>query len=343
MDKGGEMVVDIKKNQRSSETKKLDDAKTMFLRSLGEVTEKRKSAEGKVTGVEKIIEELEDLGRKLFLPYPHSLEKTTKELYDYKAALLNMLEDLNESRIKLEESYKELAELDKMKSDFIQIAVHELRTPLIAVKSGVELVNTGELGSLTSKQKEALGLAEQNIDVITALIDDMLDIMRIKSGKIGLMKESLSIKELVGLVANGLKPVFVKKKQKVTVKIPDSVSNIIGDPYLLAKVFNNLLGNAIKYTPDNGKITISAEDDGRKIHCAVTDTGVGIPKKEIDKIFDMFYVVDSSMSRKHKGVGLGLAICKGIMEAHNGKIWVESNTGKGSTFHVTLPKNEVKK
>ena len=265
----------------------------------------------------------------------NAVEERGKKISDFRIALFNMLKDTDESK-------KELETLDKMKSDFIQIAVHELRTPLIAVNAGVELVSIGELGKLTKQQKEALNIAEQGIDVLTGLIDDMLDIMRIESGKMELMKESLSIKEIIGIIVHEFKPVIMKKKQKVVLKIPDSLPQIIGDPSLLAKLFNNLLSNAVKHTPDNGKITITAKDDKKSIHCAVTDTGIGISKKEIDKIFDRFYVVGSSLSRKQKGIGLGLAICKDIVESHNGKIWAESTLGKGSTFHVILPKMEGK-
>lgn len=264
-----------------------------------------------------------------------AVEKRSKKTSDSDVALIDMLKDMAEAK-------KELETLDKMKSDFIQIAVHELRTPLIAVSAGVELVNIGELGKLTKQQKGALNIAEQNIDVLTGLIDDMLDIMRIESGKMELMKESLSIKEIIDIIVHEFKPIIMKKKQKVVLKIPDSLPQIIGDPSLLAELFNNLLSNAVKYTPDNGKITITAKDDEKSIHCAVTDTGIGISKKEIGKIFDRFYVVDSSLSRRQKGIGLGLAICKGIVESHNGKIWAESTLGKGSTFHVILPKMEGK-
>lgn len=231
---------------------------------------------------------------------------------------------------------------DKMRSDFISMVAHELRTPLVAVEAGIELMNAGELGELTPEQKETLELAEKNINVLTNLIDDMLDAMRIEAGKLELMKKSLSIGELIRKAVNEFKPMAIKKKHKLILEIPDSLPLIMGDISLLIKVFNNLLSNAIEYTPTNGRIKISAREDGENIHATISDTGIGIPEGEISRIFGRFHVVDNTPPRNRKRMGLGLAIAKGIVENHGGKIWVESEIGKGSTFHVTLPKMEVK-
>ena len=238
----------------------------------------------------------------------------------------------------LEKALEEVKALDKTKSDFISIAAHELRTPLTPIKAYIDLITSGALGKTTSQQKEKLEIASKNLDTVVRLIDDMLNITRIEARKLELLKKSISIGEIVDMALDDVKTQFSERKRRISIKIPEDLPNIHGDKELLVKVFGNLLSNAVKYTTSSAdKIVVEARNDGRNLHITVADTGVGIPKKEQTKIFEKFYVVDSSLTRKHRGIGLGLAITKGIVEEHNGKIWLESVEGKGTTFHILLP------
>ncbi len=179
----------------------------------------------------------------------------------------------------------------------------------------------------------------KNIEQLTKIINEMIDVSRIESGKLDIRREYISISEVMKMAVDDVKTMADEKGQRIVMDMPDSLPNIAVDVDLASKVFMNLLTNAVKYTPENGEITVKAWDEGENIHITVQDNGVGIPEEDLDKIFDKFYTGSSS---EHKGIGLGLAIVKGIVDGHNGKIWAESKIGKGSIFHVLLPKMEEK-
>lgn len=265
------------------------------------------------------------------------LDEKVRELTAMRTALLNMLDDMDESRRKLELAYDELKTLDKLKSDFIDIAAHELRTPLVAVKTYIELILKGKLGKLNKLQQEKLEIGSKNLMQLTRLIDDMLEISRIEAGKLELRTEYCSISDIIELAVDELRAFVEEKHQTLTVNVPANLPALPCDAAMVTKVFKNLVSNAIEYTHYNGRIAIEVHADKAAIHLYVMDNGIGIPKSEQDKVFDKFHIVDQSLSRSERGVGLGLAIVKGIVEGHGGKIWVESAHGHGSTFHVTLP------
>ncbi|MEW5760387.1 MAG: ATP-binding protein [Candidatus Thermoplasmatota archaeon] len=239
----------------------------------------------------------------------------------------------------LEKAYEELKTLAKMKSDFIHIAAHELRTPLTPIKAYVDLIKAEKLGRITWQQKEKLEIASENLDRLARLIDDMLDTIRIETRKLELRKEWLSIGEVVDIALDNLKSIMLDRKRRISIHVPDNLPTVYADKELITKVFVNLLSNAVKYTTSTtDKITVEAREEEKNIHITVADTGIGIPVDKREKIFEKFYLVDSSLTRRHRGIGLGLAIAKGIVEEHGGKIWAESEgLGKGSTFHVVLP------
>jgi len=250
-------------------------------------------------------------------------------------------EELERSKIELEKAYKELKVLDTAKSDFIAIASHELKTPLSIIHGYCSLLEDGTLGKLDGVQKEKLGNAVETTEKLIKMVSNILDLSAIEAGKLGVSREKLMIGDIVKNVANEMKPIADKRKQKIIIEVPEKLPVVVGDKNRLYTVFYNLIDNAIKYTPNNGMITIKALNDGKNLHFMISDTGEGIPSKDLEKIFDRFYSAESHLTRKGEGIGLGLAICKGIIEVHNGKIWAESKLGKGSTFHFTLPKKEV--
>ncbi|MBU1121271.1 MAG: PAS domain-containing protein [Candidatus Omnitrophica bacterium] len=243
----------------------------------------------------------------------------------------------------LAQAYERLRELDQMKSYFISIVSHELRTPLTAIKSAVSLLlkNLGkpkQKEEAENKDEELLNIILNNTNRQIRLVNDLLDLSKIESGVIRIEKKPIDIVELVRNVIKVLS--FQLKSKNIECNIETNLAAlfVLVDSDLIRRVFNNLIINAIKFVSDSGKIEIriecKKEIDGVRI--AVVDNGIGILAHDFTKLFDKFYQVGYQVN----GVGLGLSIAKGIVEAHGGKIWVESLFKKSSSFYFTLPKYE---
>jgi PAS domain S-box-containing protein len=228
-------------------------------------------------------------------------------------------------------------EIDRMKSEFISTVSHELRTPLTSIKGYVDLILDGDAGEINKTQCEFLTIVKQNTDRLVSLINDLLDISRIESGKVQMRKEPLAIDKIIRDVVTNFKTLLEEKAHELELELADNLPILIGDRDRISQVLTNLLGNAIKYTPNGGQIKIEAKIDNQFVKVSVSDTGIGIAKEDQAKLFQKFYRVDSSFTREHSGTGLGLAIAKTIIEHHGGSISVESELGKGSTFSFTLP------
>lgn len=231
-----------------------------------------------------------------------------------------------------------LKELDKMKSDFVSNVSHELRTPLTAVKGSVDNMLDGLTGLLNEKQSRYLTRIKSNADRLTRLINDILDLSRIEAGKIDLQAAVLPLVALAKEVAEGLRPIAVDKLISLEVASPDARVTAWADQDKVIQVLMNLIGNAVKFTPTHGKVSVTVERNGDEwVQTSVADTGPGIPLEEANKIFDKFYQIAQAGKQKARGTGLGLAISKALVEMHGGRIWVESEVGSGSTFFFTLP------
>ncbi len=244
---------------------------------------------------------------------------------------------LQDKAAELEDAYEELKKMDKLKSEFISNISHELRTPLTSIKGYASLILDEKMGNLNDKIRDSLDIIDRNVDRLTDLIDDMLDLTRMETGKINYKMERIQLDEVVRNSVEDLRLSASKKGLEITYKLPEYPLNITGDKGRLTQVMTNLLENAIKFTPSGGKIHIEVEDRDKDIHVKVTDTGIGIPDDKLSEIFTKFYQVDSSTTRKTGGTGLGLYMVRNIIAAHNGKIWVESKLGEGSKFHFILP------
>ncbi len=246
-----------------------------------------------------------------------------------------LFEHLKERAKRLEEAYAELQEVDRKKEEFVQNVSHELRTPLTFVKAYVELFLDGALGPVTDSQRESMGIVAQRTDAIIQLVNDILTLKKMDRGS--MEQVPVAMGPLVQAAVQSAKPTAAQVGLAVQAEITEPLPLIYGDPARLSQVLDNLLHNAIKFSPDGGTtITVRARPMGQAIQVEVSDQGIGIPVAELGKIFDRFYQVDGSSTRRFPGTGLGLAIVKQIIEAHNGKIWVESEEGKGSTFFFTL-------
>ncbi len=239
---------------------------------------------------------------------------------------------------KLVQANKELEKASQIKTEFVSIVSHELRTPVTALKGAVRLVLEGEAGELNPHQTHLLQIASNSTERLIFLISDLLDISRIEAGRIRLHIAVLSLNKVFAETEEIYYSSMKTKRLKFTVSLPDALPLVSADEFRVKQVIDNLLTNAMKFTPAHGEVRLSAENMGDFVQVSVTDTGVGIKPEHQNKIFDKFFQVDSSLSRVAGGTGLGLAISKSIVEMHGGRLWVESQLGKGSVFKFILPK-----
>ncbi len=241
-----------------------------------------------------------------------------------------LIQELIERKEKLEEAYSRLAQakMDKMKSDFVDIIAHELKTPLTAIKTYTELMRKGKLGRITKLQKEKLDRMAINIDRMARLIDDMLQIPSIDARELELRKEIFGAEEMVKNIISDVEEMLNERGQRIDIEMDDGLK-IFGDKNLIEKAIKNIVVNAVKYTPEGGKIVIHGLKDGEYSHIIIRDNGKGIPPDEIERVFEPFY-------SREGGAGLGLAIAKNVVESHGGRIWAESDGRNGSTFHIML-------
>jgi len=237
----------------------------------------------------------------------------------------------------LTQAMEDLKKISKRKTDFVSSVSHELRTPLTSIKGYASILLTGKLGSLPVEAKERIEKINRHSDELIYFINDLLDISRIESGRITLKQEVVDLKELVNKVVDLLSAQLKDKQLELKIDILEEAKNVFVDPNQIERVFINLIGNAIKFTPSGGKITIQAHKLDEMTQVDVMDTGCGIPEEAQELIFEEFYRVDNPINQELKGSGLGLTLVKGIIEAHKGKIWVKSKLGKGSIFSFTLP------
>ena len=232
-------------------------------------------------------------------------------------------------------------QVDKMKSDFISMASHELRTPLAAIKESVMLILDGTAGEITPQQKKILDIGSRNIEKLTNLVNDLLDLSKIETGGMRLEKRTRDLSELIERALIPMELLAKENKLDLKMDLPKGLPKVECDAERVTQIIVNLVGNAIKFTPVNGKVNVKAsknrEDEGDFLEISVKDTGMGIDKKDISRLFSRFGQLDSSLTRKPGSTGLGLAICKELVEMHGGRIWVESEPGKGATFSFSLP------
>ncbi len=230
-----------------------------------------------------------------------------------------------------------LKELDRMKSDFVAMVSHELRSPVASIQQQLSVILEGLSGDLTQRQMKMLGRAKERAGGLLDLINDLLDLSKIEAGMVVQYKEPLRLEELLKGVHKSMLPEAEAKGLKVKLQAKRPIPAVDGDRNNLEGVFTNLVNNAIKYTPEGGEVTIRAKGAGKNVRVEVSDTGIGISKADLPRIFDRFYRVKSEKTRQIVGTGLGLSIVKHIVEAHLGTISVESEEGGGSTFTVVLP------
>jgi len=239
-------------------------------------------------------------------------------------------------------------ELERLKSDFISSISHQFKSPLTAIEGYIDFFIEGiDSGINREKQVKALNIMKNNASRLGKLINDLLDLARIEAGQLEVKRQPLKLVEILGEVVGEFQFLARQNSIEIEMKVEEKIGQVLGDREKVKKVLNNLLSNALKFNRKNGRVTIEAREMGSQegesnfVEVIVSDTGRGIPIGELPRIFDKFRRLepeDETVMEELKGPGLGLAIAKGIVEAHGGKIRAESEEGKGSKFVFTLPK-----
>jgi signal transduction histidine kinase len=220
----------------------------------------------------------------------------------------------------------------------VQNISHELRTPLTFLKSYVDLLLGGDLGPLLPEQQRSLNVVRDKTELLVRLVNDIITLQAVTPATIARLP--LDLLKLARGAVEGMAAMAHEAEVGVSTVLPANPLLVRGDALRLTQVFDNLLGNALKFTPAGGHIALHMRRDGDWVRVEIRDTGIGIPRQYVDRVFDRFYQVDGSARRKRGGIGLGLAICKRIVEVHGGHIGVESEEGAGSCFYFALPRAE---
>ncbi len=277
------------------------------------------------------------------------LKNRVKDMSDTKTAVLNMMEDMDEAnkelietQEKLKISLKELEEIDMKKDQFISIAAHELKTPLTSIHGFSQLLQNRKVADDLDKRGKYLKIMDHETKRLSRLVTDILDLSRIDLGTIKLALEKTDLDKMMEDIKREMEIQIKAKGLKSEFLIERNLPAVTTDREKLTEVVINLINNAVKYTP-KGSITVKVFREKDDIRFTVKDTGIGISKENHEKIFERFYQVDSSYSRKAGGTGLGLALCKEFITMLGGKIWMNSEPDKGSEFHLSLPAKKVPK
>jgi PAS domain S-box-containing protein len=228
-------------------------------------------------------------------------------------------------------------ELDRMKSEFIATVSHEFRTPVTSISMSVDILNQEILGPLTERQKELVTSAKEDCHRLTKLARELLQLAKIESGRIQLREEELQFKEVVEATLRPLQIQFQEKNVQLVADVPDGLPPLRADEQQISWVITNLVTNALKYTPAGGMVTVRGRRDDGGLRLEVQDTGVGIPAEYLSQIFEKFVQVKQTPDATPGSVGLGLAIARQIVQMYGGRIWAESEVGKGSTFSFVVP------
>ena len=225
-----------------------------------------------------------------------------------------------------------------MKSEFVSMVSHELRTPLTSIKGYVDLLLTDDtVGDLTGLQRDFLGITHNNVRRLETLVNDLLDLTSMESVKLELHHSRLDINLLIGELLPSFQPFWDARRQTFTLHLPEQAPFALGDANRVKQILSNLLSNAHKYTPEGGYIDITVETVGNVVRIAITDSGIGLSLEEQAHLFTRFYRAHNAITEAGGGTGLGLVICRSLVEMQGGEIQVSSEPGHGSTFRFTLP------
>jgi signal transduction histidine kinase len=242
----------------------------------------------------------------------------------------------NKAATALEKMNEEREQIDRAKSEFLSITSHELRTPITPMKAQLQMLQNGYFGRMSKKQKESIDIITRNTERLDRIIEDFLEVSRIEAARLRFVFRKTDLGKLVQETAAFMTG-FAKEKNITLVVHENELPCIDVDPDRIVQVLRNLIHNAIKFSPQQSTIDVSVQAISDHILFCVKDQGVGMSAEDQIRVFEPFYQIESTVNRSHGGTGLGLTICRGIIEAQKGKIWVESEQGKGSAFFFTVP------
>jgi two-component system phosphate regulon sensor histidine kinase PhoR len=244
--------------------------------------------------------------------------------------------DLPGGAIVLFQDLSQMYALQTMRQEFVANVSHELRTPLAGIKAMVETLKEGALKD-ENVADDFLERIDGEVDKLTQMVNELMELSRIETGGIKLQKEATELNLILKETAKRFSPQAERKKQTIIMRLDNSLNTVPADVGRISEVINNIVHNAIKFTPEGGEIILSSRGTPDSVTVSISDSGIGISPKDLPRVFERFFKADKS--RTQSGTGLGLAIAKHIIQAHDGKIWVESEPGKGSIFSFSLPVN----
>ncbi len=259
------------------------------------------------------------------------------ELEDKRQQLERVNRELSETNRELNQANAKLRELSEMKEEFLALTTHDLRSPLTVISGVISFFTSGRLGELSVEQKNMVSMMERNAQSLIELINDLLDASKLESGAMRLDITAINLRGLISELRETLGPLAHEKGILLKESVPENLPPVEADRVKLRRVFVNLLSNALKFTRRGGTVEIKAEESGKDIRIAVSDTGIGIAPEDLKGLFDKYEQARNRATRGEKGTGLGLYITKQLVELHGSQIEVESEPGKGSTFSFTLP------
>lgn len=247
-------------------------------------------------------------------------------------------EHLEEDIKHLKEDHERMLRTDKIKSEFMSIATHQLKSPLAKMKWALQYLMTANITCVTPQQKEVLDVAYDTSDKMIKLVNDLIGVKETEETTLGYNFENSSVKEVIEKTIENFKLPAEQKKVNIEFEntVPD-LPQLMIDPWKINLALGNLIDNAISYTPEGGKIEIKLESFGNSVRVSVKDNGIGIPEKEKEKIFNKFFRAGNALKIKHEGTGLGLYIARNIIKVHGGDLWFNSVETKGTTFYFTIP------
>ena len=248
-----------------------------------------------------------------------------------------LVESLQHSNRLLFEANEELKKATQAKSEFLAQMSHDLRTPLNVIIGFSELMRDEVPGKVNEEQRQCLDDILTSSKHLLDLINDVLDLSKIESGKMKLKLTNIALSDVIELLRSTVVPILAPRKQSLDVEIEEGLPQVHADKSKVREVLFNLLSNATKSTPDSGKLRVKAVRDGDWCQVSVIDNGIGIKKEDQERIFEPFYQLDNPLTTERRGTGLGLTLVKQIIESHGGQIWVDSEYGRGSRFTFTLP------
>jgi len=283
--------------------------------------------QGRIAGIIHIVQDVTDAGLMV------------RQLVQNRNELRLLRDRLAEQNLELAVANAELRRLDEIKSTFISVAAHELRTPLAPLRGYLEVLLDEEIGHLNDEQREYLAVVEESARRLMALASNLLDVTRIEAGRVELVLRPADLEALVGTAVAEYGPQWEARSQHLTLCAAPDLPPALCDEMRALQIIGNLLSNASKYTPEGGAIRVSlalAQEEGF-LQVSVSDSGVGIPPEDQPNVFTRFFRARTAILTRADGAGLGLCIARPLVEQHGGRIWFESEPGQGSTFHVTFP------